>query len=48
MTLELDLSLAIAQQFNKPVIRVSMATHSFKEQVQIISKASARWNDVGV
>ena len=41
ITNELDLSLAIAQQFNKPVIRVSMATHSFKEQVQIISKASA-------
>lgn len=38
---ELDLSLAIARQFNKQVIRVSMATHSFIEQVQLISKASA-------
>lgn len=38
---ELDLSLAIARQLNKRVVRVSMATHSFKEQVQLISKASA-------
>ena len=38
---ELDLSLSIARQLNKRVIRISMATHSFKEQVQLISKASA-------
>ncbi|XP_078368595.1 protein O-linked-mannose beta-1,4-N-acetylglucosaminyltransferase 2-like [Oculina patagonica] len=38
---ELDLSMAIARQLNKQVIRVSMATHSFKEQVQLVSKASA-------
>ena len=38
---ELDLSMAIARQLNKQVIRVSMATHSFKEQVKLISKASA-------
>ena len=38
---ELDLSLAIARQLNKRVIHVGMATHSFKEQVQLISKADA-------
>ncbi|KAJ7385040.1 Protein O-linked-mannose beta-1,4-N-acetylglucosaminyltransferase 2 [Desmophyllum pertusum] len=38
---ELDLSMAIARQLNKRVIRVSMATHSFKEQVELVSKASA-------
>ena len=38
---ELDLSLAIARQLNKRVIRVGMATHSFKEQVELIRKADA-------
>ena len=37
---ELDLSMAIARHLNKQVIRISMATHSFKEQVQLVSKAS--------
>lgn len=38
---ELDLSLAIASQLNKRVVRVGMATHSFKEQVQLIRRADA-------
>lgn len=38
---ELDLSMAIARQFKKQVIRVSMATHTLKEQIQLVSKASA-------
>ena len=38
---ELDLSMAIARQLKKQVIRVSMATHSLKEQVQLVSNASA-------
>lgn len=38
---ELNLSVAIARQLNKQVIRISMATHSFKEQVQLISRADA-------
>ena len=38
---ELDLSMAIARQFKKQVIRVSMATHTLKEQIQLVSRASA-------
>ncbi|XP_068697854.1 protein O-linked-mannose beta-1,4-N-acetylglucosaminyltransferase 2-like [Montipora foliosa] len=38
---ELDLSLAIARHLNKQVFRISMVTHSIKEQVQLISNADA-------
>ena len=41
ITNELDLSLAVARKLNKRVVRVSMATHSFKEQVNLISHAGA-------
>ena len=36
---ELELAMAIATSFNMQVIRVSMETHSFKKQVELISKA---------
>lgn len=36
---EVELAVAIATKFNLRVVRVSMETHSFKEQISIISKA---------
>ena len=38
---ELDLSMAISRHFDKQVIHTSMTKHSFKEQVQLVSRASA-------
>lgn len=38
---ELDLSLAIARHLNKQVIRLSLDTHSLREQIQLISHADA-------
>lgn len=36
---EVELAMAIVTSFNLRVVRVSMETHSFKEQVAVISKA---------
>ncbi|PFX19825.1 Protein O-linked-mannose beta-1,4-N-acetylglucosaminyltransferase 2 [Stylophora pistillata] len=41
ITNEPDLSMAIARHLNKQVIHISMTIHAFKEQVQLVSKASA-------
>lgn len=38
---EADVSIAMAKKFNKRVVQVSMETHSLKQIIQIISKASA-------
>ncbi|XP_031570352.1 protein O-linked-mannose beta-1,4-N-acetylglucosaminyltransferase 2-like [Actinia tenebrosa] len=38
---EADITIAMAKKFNKRVVQVSMETHSLKQLIRIISKASA-------
>lgn len=38
---EVDVALALAAKFNTQVMQISMETHSFKEQVELISHACA-------